>query len=120
MGGLIVGSDPNLLFDPNCPYTGCRICGKVYQSEFDRTVGDFRHNMTALNLRKVWSVSHAKEHSSKEHLSLAYSGRWCTPEAAQKFAEYGIIAISDMVLSMEHEQALMESTSMPRVDAEGS
>lgn len=116
----MVGNLLGLLFDPNCPYTGCRICGAVYQSEFDRAVGDFEHNMLALSLRKEWSVSHAKRHSDKEHLNLAYSGRWCTPEAAKKFASYGIIAVSDMVLSLEHEQALLESSSVPFEDAEGS
>lgn len=83
-------------FDPNRPYTGCLICGRVFQDDDYLT-------------RQVWSFKHAKTHKAKEHFELWMSGNWCTPEAAQVFAAFGIIALSDMVWSEEHKQALLES-----------
>jgi hypothetical protein len=115
----MVGSVPDLLFDTSCPYAGCRLCGAVFQSDDDRAVGDVAHNYSAMMQRKNWSQNHAKKHTDKEHLLLAYSGRWCTPEAAYRFASYGIIALSDMVMSDEHEGALRESKAIPINDVEG-
>jgi len=69
--------------------------------------------------RKAWSIKHARTHSAKEHALLAISGNWCTPEASQKFAAYGLIPITDMVLSDEHQDALRNAKSIPINDAEG-
>jgi hypothetical protein len=117
MGGLLVGSLPNLSFRTDCPYTGCRICGAVYQSELDRTPGK---DIEALNGRRLWSFKHAKTHTPQEHYLLQISGSWCTPEAAKKLAAFGVIALTDMVLSEEHAQAMLESSPVPANDAEGS
>jgi hypothetical protein len=119
MDGLMVGCPQDLLFDCNCPYTGCRVCGVVFQSEFDRAVGDLAHNLTAISLRKAWSINHAKEHTNKEHLDLARSGCWATPIAAARLASYGIVALSDMVMNPEVEDALANARSIPINDAEG-
>lgn len=119
MGGIAVGFSflSGLLFDPNCPYTGCRLCGAVFQSGLDRDENSDKFE--AMEYRKLWSVRHAKTHPEREHLALAMSGMWCTPEAAQKFASYGIIALSDMVLFEETAQALKEGKSIPIEDVEG-
>lgn len=112
---------PGLLFEPDCPYTGCRICGDVYQSDLDRLKMPTTDDLAVAVLqRKEWSQRHAKSHSDREHLLLAYSGRWCTPEAAHKLASFGVIALSDMVLSDEHEEALLQSKAVPINDSEGS
>lgn len=54
-----------------------------------------------------------------EHYSLAMSGRWTTPEAAFKLAAYGIISLSDLLVDDEVAVALMESSAVPKDDAEG-
>lgn len=118
----MVGSShlPGLLFDPNCPYTGCRVCGEVFQSTLDRRDNlDYEQKHLAMQYRKLWSQKHAKTHSEQEHLNLAMSGMWCNPEAAQKLASFGIIALSDMVLYDESEMALKEAKSIPIDDVEG-
>lgn len=123
MGGMIVGlKDPHLLFNPDCPYTGCRVCGAVFQSELDREIskwGSMYQAYKAMLERKAWSIKHAKTHTDKEHLSLARSGMMCTPEAAAKFASFGIIAISDMVLNDETADAMANARSIPIDDVEG-
>lgn len=110
-----------LNFDLGRPYTCCRICGAVFQSDKDRIAveTDFS-KVVAMSIRKAWSISHAKGHSDREHLLLAYSGAWCTPEAAQRLAAFGIIAVSDAVRSNEHEQALAEARAVMSDDAEGA
>lgn len=118
-----------LNFDPSRPYAGCRICGRIFQSRFDRdpvgvfrTQGAFRSeehvNAYALQLRKGWSQTHAKTHSAHEHLSLALSGRWCTPEAAEKLAAFGTISIIDLVMDNEVNSALATSSAVPADDVE--
>lgn len=94
-------------------YSGCRLCGAVFQSKLDREFNTMIEYVDAMLMRKNWSHKHASSHSDKEHLNLAHSGAWCTPEAAQVFAGYGIIALSDMVLSDEHSEALLESKPIP-------
>lgn len=87
-------------FDPNKPYTGCRLCGVVFQDPHE-------------DVRKTWSFNHARTHSEREHILLALSGCWCTPEAAVEFAARGIVPLSDMVLSEEHKNALLNATPIP-------
>lgn len=119
-----------LHFDPNYNYAGCRICGAVFQSNADRNpVGVLAReprfctveevNAHATELRRQWSQNHArKEHTEKEHLDLALSGAWCTPEAAYLLAAFGTIPISDGAISDEHYHALLESKPIPTDDAE--
>jgi len=94
-------------FDPDCPYTGCRLCGRIYQNDDSEN-------------RKAWSFSHAKEHPAQEHINLQLSGLWCTPEAAQEFAAYGIVPISDMFFSNEISSALAEAPRIPVKEVEKS
>lgn len=127
--GAAVGlkSLTGLNYDPAFSYAGCRICGKVYQSEADRNpVGLLSRNPRfctieevnafATELRRNWSRKHAKEHSDKEHLDLAYSGQWCTPEAALLLAAFGTIPLTG---DASIEQALLESSPVPLNDCEG-
>jgi hypothetical protein len=118
--GMAVGLPDEMLFDVKMPCCGCRICGEVFQSDVDRI-----RNKTALDvfaaitLQNQWRERHNKTHSSKQHLSLSKSGRWCTPEAAQKLSSYGIISLSDMILYDETEIALREVKAIPVDDVEG-
>jgi hypothetical protein len=105
----------NFEFDATMPYTGCRLCGRIFQSELDRS------NIApveALELRKNWSLKHAKLHTELEHQLLEKSGWWCTPEAAQRLASFGIVDIGALALSGEHSMAYLESESIPVDDAE--
>lgn len=119
--GMLIGNkDDHLKFDQSRPYTGCRICGEVFQSDLDRTPLSLYTNRIqrdAEHVRKEWSNLHAKNHTLNEHAKLQLSERWCTPEAALKLASYGIVTLSDGAISNEHTQALAESKSVPQEDA---
>lgn len=120
MGGLTLGLPQAMLFIPDRPCAGCRICGAVFQSDLDRMQNPTKWDIhDAILLQKEWREKHNKTHTDKEHLMLALSGMWCTPEAAQKLASYGIISLSDMVLYDETEDALLKSSPMPTDDVEG-
>ncbi len=107
-----------LKFDPNKDHTYCRICGDVYQSELDRNYTNLEEWYEAMERRRAWSHSHSKLHGEREHLALAQSGLWVTPEAASKLAAFGIIPISDMVLNEEVSCALAESNPYPTEDSQ--
>ena len=131
--GMQVGltSLTNLDFDPSKPYTGCKICGALFQSNADRyPVGvffaqkdDFNHDyrnvhLFALGMRKEWSVKHSKLHSQKEHDMLRISGRWATPEAAERLASMGVFSATDLVLDDEVQSALNAAPKVPNKDSE--
>jgi hypothetical protein len=119
-----------LRFDPSKPYTGCKLCGAVFQSDYDRHPGNYVDGnlfidtkmveLYALGLRKEWSQNHARRHSEHEHHMLELSGLWCAPEAAQSLAPLGVIPLTDMVVSEETEEALRESKPVPTDDVEGT
>jgi hypothetical protein len=116
----------NFLFDPNQPYSACRICGEVFQTALDRRipVGHEPSNSLVARLAKLkrdeWRRQHHGTHSAYQHRMLALSGATCTPEAAQRLSSLGIIPISDMVLDDEVSEALAEANSTPTDDVEGS
>lgn len=127
--GMAIGLDTlGLEFLPDKPFQGCRICGAVFQSALDRDHPyrglpehmQLAREYSAIQRRKQWSLAHAKTHTEKEHLDLAMSGAWCTPEAAQKLAAYGVIAVSDLILNPEVSSALYEASAVPLVDVEGA
>jgi hypothetical protein len=126
--GFLVGKEEltNFLFDPSKPYSACRICGEVFQTELDRRIppGHEPHNSLIARLGKLrrdeWRKTHHGTHTEQQHNMLALSGSFATPEAAQKLAQMGIIPISDMVLNDESEAALAEGSATPTEDAEGS
>ena len=70
--------------------------------------------------RKEWSRIHAKTHTDREHLMLALSGLWVTPDAAYKLEGYGIHTIGSATLNENVEAALREAPSTPQNDVEGS
>ena len=133
--GAAVGLDAltNLRFLPHRPFTGCCICGEVFQSEADRFPSDvFQANprqfdfkpdnvtLYALGMRKEWSHKHAKTHSQRQHDLLASSGHWATPEAVVKLVAYGVVNLGDGLINDEHEMALKESSPIPTDDVEGT
>lgn len=88
-------------FDPTVPHTCCRLCGGVFQSKLA--------GLEATLERRAWSFKHARTHTPLEHRRLALSGNWCTPEAAQKLAAFGIIDLVGLVMDDEIEQAYKEA-----------
>jgi hypothetical protein len=127
--GLAFGLDTleGLQFDILKDYTCCLLCGEVYQSDYDRhpslklstwlpSTDDVAR--FALLMRKEWSRKHAlTEHTEKEHADLAASGRFCTPDAALKLAAFGIISVTDLALDDEVQDALRQSSPIPKDDA---
>lgn len=99
-------NDPEIKFDANYPYTGCLICGAVYQTDLDR-LGESEFASAG---RKRWASKHATTHSRLQHLALRQSGRMYTPEAAQRLAAFGLISLTDMVLDDEVKDALGDSS----------
>lgn len=118
--GPIIGLHRDMEFRHDRPWTACRICGLVFQSKLDRT-NNFNEEaqLRALLLRREWSIRHAKTHSATEHRELALSGRWLSPEAAQKLSSFGIIPLTDAVMDNEVEAALREAPRHPANDVEG-
>jgi hypothetical protein len=112
--------------DVTCPYTYCRICGKTFQTDLDRNPQKHvtpnypldQVKLDALLRRRSWSLSHARTHTATEHRQLQISGRQFTPEAQRALAPLGIISITDLVLSNEHEYAGLEAPRIPIADAE--
>jgi len=98
-------NDDELKFDPNYPYSGCLICGAVYQTDLDR-LGESEFAKAG---RTRWSQTHARKHTRLQHMALRNSGRTCTPEAAQRLAAFGVISLTDLVLDDESKSALGES-----------
>lgn len=119
--GFAVGLETleGLLFKPNAPFRACLICGEVYQSAIDRNPANEAERAEATIQRQLWANRHAKTHTDREHHLLRISGNSMTPEAAKKLAAYGLIPVGDMIMSEEHEEALLESKPIPIDDAEG-
>lgn len=116
---MLIGAPVGYLFDANAPHTYCRICGAVFQTQLDRdSIKPNAHpdlQVKAILGRKRWSFDHADTHSLQEHQALAASNRYMTPEATVKLVPLGIIPLTDMVMSKEHEEA---AASAPRLNAE--
>lgn len=108
---------PEFNFDPGKPFSGCRLCGKVFQTELDRSGKD---PIEATANRKAWSHAHASKHSEKLHAQLVASGMWCTPQAAQKLAAYGVIDVMGLVMDNELIDAYKNAHVIPVEDCEGS
>src|SRR4051812_14424514 len=81
----------NFTFDKDKPFACCLICGAVYQTNRDRDSVTSSQLIDALAIRNDWRQRHSRMHTQKEHELLAMSGQWCTPEAAQKLAPFGIV-----------------------------
>lgn len=121
--GSIVGSSEltNFAFRTDRPYAGCLICGRVFQSELDRTASTEQEQHRANQLRQLWRIIHAKSHSETQHEQLAQckaAGQWCLPEAAEKLAPFGIFSLTDLVLADEQKDALRLARRAPENDAD--
>ena len=124
--GMAIGLESlaNLSFNPRTSYSCCRICGKVYQSDLDRKQLVEPHNLKlrveAYELRRIWALKHADTHPEYQHHQLRRSGLFCTPEAANKLAAFGIIDLEQLAdLQSEGNAAYAESSPIPTDDAEG-
>jgi len=116
-----IGIEDGFHFIADRPNRFCCICGKVFQSVYDRVPNklyDLAHQAAGAVERQEWANKHARLHSDKEHENLRASGLLVTPFAAQKLIPYGVIPVQDMVLSDESRQAGLEAARMPTDDAE--
>lgn len=131
-GQLGLSDLTGLEFDPEASFTGCLICGKVYQSKLDRKIRVMRDNplnplnthMTsylhiAKDLRVRWDRNHAKTHTEAQHAELRASGAFCTPEAAAKLAPLGVFSL-DHEPTSEVAHAMAEAPRAPKNDVEGT
>lgn len=120
----------NFKFVLSAPWSACRICGSVYQSDLDRLAYELMMNNDpdylptyeeSKRLRDDWRTKHERAfHTSREIARLNESGNAVTAEAANNLAPYGIIPIGDVVLLDEIDQALLEAPRAPLNDAEGT
>lgn len=131
INGAAIGLEeiPGLLFKPTRPNCYCRICGAVFQSDYDRNPEWFKNSIEfcnsvdlvsiyATSLRKEWSIKHSRSHTDAEHRHLALSGQFLLPEAAHKLAAFGVVDVKGMVMDKEIEAAYAEAPAIPQSDAE--
>jgi len=112
----IVGQPDSLEFRKDRDHTFCAICGKVFQPALNRLPDEYYGDSAIYEAsvqRRAWAIKHAKTHPEREHLELRASGRMLTPEAIQKLTAYGIIPLSDIVFSGEHEESGRTAPRMP-------
>ncbi len=124
--GSIVGREtlPGLEFNPAYYWSGCLICGEVYQTEEDRNPPDandpnasgWAYEQKQRHLR--WRDRENKRHPERVHRRLLLSGNFCTPEAAAKLAPLGLFSLTDLVMSDEVSAALGEAPRAPISDAQ--
>jgi len=120
------GGLTNFEFDASKPFVGCKLCGRLFQSKYDRdpysyVTADFAIDAVLHHARKLsrgWQITHNKSHPEHEHVALLKSGRWCTPEAAEILAPLGVIPLIDLVLDQEVNHAMRQAPRAPIVDAE--
>ena len=123
----------NFKFVLAAPWTACRICGALCQTELDRLAyrlmmenpsNSERYLATyeeSKRLRDEWRLDHErKNHTEAEIRYLEVNNIAVTPQAAMTLASYGIITfgtIDDPVLTEETDQALFEAPRIPINDA---
>jgi hypothetical protein len=113
-------------FDTEAEFSGCWLCGAVYQSPQDRaykTLLDANVPVESLvqlkqnadRLRDEWRTKHSQQHSDNQHEALALSPDLCTIEAGIRLAPLGVFPLEGSVDLM---QALAESARIPegRID----
>lgn len=123
---------PGLMFNINAAYTGCLLCGAVYQSILDRRVATLQIEVSnplntfidtyiaqATQLRKQWAAQHGLTHPVSAHIALQKSGLFCTPEAALKLTPLGIVGLNHTPNS-DVAQAMFEAPRAPTDDVEGT
>jgi hypothetical protein len=124
--GFAFGLPKDQRFNINKPYTGCLICGAVFQGPLDLRVppGHEPQNSLIAKLaqlkRKEWAEAHSKTHSDHERRMHRLSGRFATPEASQMLAAQGVFSVIDLVVDDEVSSALAEAKAIPIREIEGS
>ena len=124
--GSIIGREEltGFEFNPTFFFSGCLLCGEVYQTEEDRNPPDESDPELVPYLFKqkqrhlAWRARENNRHPEHEHRKLAMSGHFCTPEAAIKLAPLSLFSLSDLVASPEIAAALREAPRAPRNDAQ--
>lgn len=117
--GFLINSPKDLNFDPSKPNVSCLICGAVFQGPLDLRVppGHEPENSLIARLAKLkrdeWAKKHALQHTEHEHMMHKLSGRFATPEAAQKLAALGTFSIIDLVIDDEITNVLGTARSIP-------
>lgn len=128
----------NFKFLLEAPWKACRLCGTVYQSDFDRLAYFYAHGYEGYQVdtdlasyyerqgklrRDNWLVTHNKySHPDffTELRQLEQSGLPVTPKAASKLSTYGIIPMGPTPYEDEISAALFEAPRAPVNDAEGT
>lgn len=129
-----------LNFNPLAPYAGCRLCGAVFQSDYDRLTlmlkdeGKLYFNEVlkewdgtkyalkvkthADELRENWRKDHRRaNHTDEEVEAFNKTGLSVTPEAAHKLAPMGFAPSEN-----RHEEIVDAMATAPRApydDCEG-
>ena len=125
--GSIVGREEltNFSFNPGYFFSGCCICGEIYQTEADRNPPPINHPEYGAWLydrnsrHQAWREAENNRHPMREHRMLVLSGNWCTPEAAQKLAPLGIFSLTDLIMSDDVSAALGEAPRAPTGNPQG-
>jgi hypothetical protein len=137
-------ADLGAKFKVEAPWSACRLCGAIYQSELDRLSYDmlqdgritehidpytnesiFIGDASAANLlddatdrRRRWRELHERRYHTEEEIELLLqTGFAMTPQAAHRLAPFGITPLGNM-----HEEivdALYTAPRAPIDDAEG-
>jgi hypothetical protein len=105
-------------FDILSPYSGCYICGEVFQSKLDLLYNAYTSNpdttkaiqRKADSLRALWRGLHAEGHTQEEHDKLRKSGDLMTPEAALRLVPLGIVPLQ---MSADMADVLAEAPRVP-------
>jgi hypothetical protein len=110
-------------FDAFAEYTGCFLCGAVFQSPQDRAYyvllcDPSIPNEKLMQLKAIadrrrdeWRTKHSEnEHTQAEHEELARSRDLMTPEAAMKLAPLGMFPLEG---SKEMFDAMAEAPRVP-------
>jgi hypothetical protein len=111
-------------FNPDYPYSYCRICGFVYQDDFQRQPvppGKSSNAVTEPNdslekklKRRDAIIKHDRGHARDGSLAkYQASGYYFTPQATLALIPYGIIPVSEIALHDEHEDAARQAKREP-------
>lgn len=108
---------------PDRPARHCRVCGTSYQPALARDItypSDPEVQWAVEILLQEWALNHNRNARCKAAgESLRRSGRFLTPEAAEKLVPKGIIPVQDMVMDDESAHAARLAPRAPNDDVEG-
>jgi hypothetical protein len=113
--GTIGLSSTECPFDAAYPYSYCRICGMVYQPQFQRaTPGD---NALKKLQRRDAMVAHEVRHRADGSLrEYQLSPTYLSPEAQYRLAPFGIASLSDIALNEGARHAAMTAPRKPALE----